>query len=80
MDDNDNSLNTFRLMDVTVHHITRWDSGPDGETPDRQRRPNAHAKQRSVHTRYKKHRGLIMLTIRFSNGMSTMIGIVNARK
>ena len=67
------------LMDVTVHKITRWGSGPDGEELHQPRRPNARVKQRSACTRHKKYHGLSMLTIRFPNGMSAVIGAVSAR-
>ena len=66
-------------MDVSVHEITRWGSGPDGEGPNCPRRPLSYVKQRSVYCGHKKFHGLSMLTISYPNGMSTVIGIVSAR-
>ena len=66
--ENEGSFNVCGLMDVSVIEVTLLGSGPDGEGPNRLRRPNAHIKQRSACTRHKKCHGLSILTQVFREG------------
>ena len=76
----ENSLNVYGLLDITATKVCNWGSGALMDGKGSKCRPNHYVKQSSIYDGHYKFHSLSALTISFPNSMSTLAGIVSARK